>query len=217
MSSSQKHQPQEVCIPVVGIVGGVGAGKSTVVRNVVGARLFVIDADRIGHELLLTEEIRNQLRHVFGERILNESGQIDRKLLADKVFGVSDDKTENRRRLNDIMHPAIRSAILNSINRAPQDVDAIILDAAVLLEANWADQCDFVIFVDTPIEMRRKRVAVNRGWTPEELQRREESQWSVDQKRQASQFIVDNSGAPESAAEQLRQIIQSLRRTNMKP
>jgi len=213
LSSSEKDIDQKLRIPVVGIVGGVGAGKSTVVRNVTDLQLFVVDADRIGHDLLQTNLIRNRLREAFGDEIFNEAGQVERKQLAEKVFGDSDEQTQNRHRLNEIFHPAIRTEIQHLISQARQDADAIILDAALLLEAGWADECDAVVFIDTPLKKRQQRVADNRGWSAEELQRREASQWSLLNKRKAAEFIVDNSGSPETASQQMTQIIEQVSRT----
>ena len=216
LSSSETVPVQHRRIPVVGIVGGVGAGKSTVVRNVADLQLFVIDADRIGHDLLQTNLIRNRLRDAFGEEIFDDAGLVERKRLAEKVFGDSDEQTQNRNRLNAIFHPAIRTEIQYLIRQAPQDAVAIILDAALLLEAGWADECDAVVFIDTPLEKRQQRVVENRGWSAEELRRREASQWSLLKKREAAEFIVDNSGSPEEAAQQMTQIIQKIRhRTRM--
>ena len=212
MSSSETVTAQQLRTLVVGIGGGVGAGKSTVVRNVADLQLFVIDADRIGHDLLQSNLIRNRLRDAFGDGIFNEAGQVERKRLAEKVFGDSNEQTRNRHQLNEILHPAIRIEIQHSISQAPQDADAIILDAALLLEAGWADECDAVVFIDTPLEKRQQRVAENRGWSVEELQRREASQWSLLKKRQAAEFIVDNSGSPETAAQQMTQIIKQVSR-----
>jgi len=197
-------------IPVVGIVGGVGAGKSSVVQNISDPRLWVIDADRIGHELLLSSDIREKLSNAFGEGILDTAGLVLRPRLAEKVFGDSDEQTNNRNRLNEILHPAIRSEMLRLIKQAPQDADAIILDAALLLEAGWADECDAVIFIDTPVELRQQRAAANRGWSKEEIQRREASQWSLLKKRQNAQFVVDNSGSAEAAAEQMKLVLKKI-------
>ncbi len=169
--------------------------------------MCVIDADRIGHELLLTNDILKKLSDIFGEDILENEGLVLRQRLAEKVFGDSDEQTSNRNRLNELLHPAIRSEILRLIKQAPQDADAIILDAALLLEAGWADECDAVIFVDTPVELRQQRAAASRGWTPTEFQRREASQWSLLKKRQNAQFVVDNSGSAEVAAEQMKLVL----------
>ena len=201
---------QQANIPVVGIVGGVGAGKSSVVRTVPDLQLCVIDADHIGHELLFRNDIRSKLGDAFGEEIFDEAGQVLRARLAEKVFGDSDEQTNNRKRLNEILHPAIRTEIQRSIKQAPQDVDAIILDAALLLETGLADECDAVIFIDTPVELRQQRASANRGWSMEEFQRREASQWSLLKKRQHAQFVVDNSGSQKAAAEQMTLVLKKI-------
>jgi dephospho-CoA kinase len=201
---------QQANIPVVGIVGGVAAGKSSVVQSVSDLQLFVIDADGIGHELLSRNEICSQLRDAFGKEICDEAGLVLRKRLAERVFGDSDEQTSNRNRLNEILHPAIRIEIHRCLNQAPQDVDAIILDAALLLEAGWADECDAVIFIDTPIELRQQRAATNRGWSVEEFERREASQWSLLKKREFAEFVVDNSGSLKAAAEQMTRFLKKI-------
>ncbi len=210
MPSVFSEQSQHANIPVVGIVGGVCAGKSSVLRTVSDLQLFVIDADHIGHALLEKNDIRSQLRDTFGKEIFDEAGLVLRTRLAEIVFGDTDEQTNNRNRLNEILHPAIRTEIHRSIKQAPQDVDAFILDAALLLEVGWADECDAVIFVDTPIEMRQQRAAANRGWSVEEFRRREASQWSPVKKRQFAEFVVDNSGLPKAAAEQMTLVLEKI-------
>ena len=210
LSSESTTRSSLARIPLVGIVGGVGAGKSSVVRNVKSLRLHFIDADRIGHEQLAVAEIKEQIVKVFGTQVLDSSGSIIRPNLAAKVFGDSPENQQRRQQLNSIVHPAIRSEIRRQINAAPQDVDAIILDAALLLEAGWADECDAVIFIDTSLEQRQKRVAETRGWSVEELQRREASQLSLEEKRRRSNFCVDNSGKISVAAHQMEQALMKI-------
>ena len=207
LSSESTSRSSLARVPLVGIVGGVGAGKSSVVRNVKSLRLHLIDADRIGHEQLAVQEIKDQIVKEFGTQVLDTSGSISRPNLAAQVFGDSPEKQQNRQQLNAIVHPAIRAEILRQINAAPQDVDAIILDAALLLEAGWAEECDAVIFIDTSLEQRQKRVADTRGWSAEELERREASQLSLEEKRRRSDFCVDNSGEISAAAHQMEQAL----------
>ena len=192
MISVSKHFAN---IPVVGIVGGVSAGKSSVVRNILDLQLCVCDADLMGHELLLTNDIRKKLKSRFGDDIFDHAGFVLRHRWGEKVFGDSPEQTNNR------------NEILLSIKQAPQDADAIILDAALLLEAGWADECDAVIFIDTPLELRQQRAAADRGWSAEDLQRREASQWSLLKKRQHAQFAVDNSRSVAVAAEQMKFVL----------
>ncbi len=210
MSSSHSPGCESAGIPVIGIVGGVGAGKSSVVGRVTGFRLFVIDADRVGHQQLTDPQIRDQIVNVFGNQVLNASGQISRPDLAAEVFGDSSDQKQKRQLLNEIVHPAIQKEIRRLMKSAPQDADAMVLDAALLLEAGWAEECDAVIFIDTPVEDRQKRVAETRGWSADEHTRREASQWSLEKKRKLSQFVVDNSGTPEEAAHQMEQVLKRI-------
>jgi dephospho-CoA kinase len=210
LSSESTSECSVARVPLVGIVGGVGAGKSSVVRNVKSLRLHFIDADRIGHDQLTVKKIKDQIVKTFGTQVLDSSGDISRPDLAAQVFGDSSEKQDKRKQLNTIVHPAIRSEIRRQINSAPQDADAIILDAALLLEAGWADECNAVIFIDTSLEQRRKRVAETRGWSAEELQRREASQLSLEEKRRRSDFCVDNSGDISVAAHQMEQALMKI-------
>jgi len=94
--------------------------------------------------------------------------------------------------------------------RDTNDIEAVVLDAAVLLEAGWDDMCDAIVFVETPHEQRLERVAENRGWTQEMLAAREASQYSLDVKRNASHFVVQNSGTVPEAGRCLNQIIEQI-------
>lgn len=207
LSSESKSQSLLARVPLIGIVGGVGAGKSSVVRNVKSLRLHFIDADRIGHEQLAVKEIKDLIVKTFGKQVLDSSGDVSRPNLAAEVFGDSHDKQHRRQQLNQIVHPAIRSEVRRQIDSAPQDVDAIILDAALLLESGWENECNAVIFIDTSLEQRQKRVAEARGWSAEEHKRREASQLSVEEKRQKSDFCVDNSGDISVAATEMEQVL----------
>lgn len=193
---------------MIGIVGGVGAGKSSVVKHITSLRLHLIDADRIGHAQLEKNAIRGVLVEAFGPSVLDGQGRVDRRALGKLVFGDSPDHAQRLTRLNQIVHPAIRSEIHHQIQTAPQDADAIVLDAALLLESGWAAECDAIVMIDTPLELRRLRVAETRGWSIDEHSRREAAQWPLEKKREAAQYVVDNSGTPESAAKQIEAILQ---------
>ncbi len=197
-------------VPVIGILGGIGSGKSSVVRRVTDFRLAVIDADRIGHRLLEDPSMQNQIRDEFGSAVFDANGQVIRERLADIVFGSSDDQVAARRRLNAIMHPAIRQQMEQQIHQTAPTCDAVVLDAALLLEAGWADVCDRLIWIDTPVEQRRERVLRDRGWSAEELERREHTQWPLDRKRSHADFIVDNSGTIDAAARQMTDVLRQI-------
>lgn len=210
LTSNPPTNSNQSKVPVIGILGGIGSGKSSVVRHVDGLKLHIIDADKIGHELLLDSAIQNRIRQAFGEQVFQNPTTIDRSQLAAKVFGESDEHTAARSALNEIMHPAIRRQIHSEIDSVSMDVDAVILDAALLLEGGWDTTCTWLLFVNTPKEIRLQRVRDNRAWSADELDRREASQISVDLKRQRADFEIDNSGSIENAAQQMKRTIESI-------
>ncbi|WP_237228923.1 dephospho-CoA kinase [Rubinisphaera sp. JC750] len=190
---------------VVGLVGGIGSGKSAV-SSWVGNRLQidVIDADKIGHQVLTEPEVIQQLTRRFGEQILGPDGEIQRPELGRLVWGDEPERQQARKDLEAISHPAIRREIQRRIARAKQSGDCgVFLDAAVMLETGWSSVCDRVVFIDTPAEIRQRRVEQTRGWSVEQWQARERSQWSTEDKRERADFVVDNSGSVDQAGQQL--------------
>jgi dephospho-CoA kinase len=202
--------PRSSSIPVVGILGGIGSGKSSVVRHVKDLRLSIIDADQIGHQLLANQSIAEEIRRHFGNEVFDDQGQVSRARLAQLVFGPKAGSEANRRTLESILHPAIHQTIQDRINTTSHEVDVIIVDAALLLEAGWGDSCDRLVFIDTPADLRAERVIRDRGWPQGELQKREQAQWPVDRKRQAADYVIDNSGDIHSAAANLSQVLNSV-------
>lgn len=216
LSSVRPSRSIHSSIPIIGISGGVGSGKSTLIRHVSRLRLLIIDADRIAHELLADETIIRRIRETFGASVFTSDGAVDRRQLAELVFGqtsdgpADSDTVASRRKLEQIMHPAIHHSILERIQNVSAEIEAVILDAALLLEVGWANECDAVIFIDTPLHLRQQRVLENRNWSAEELSRREAAQWPIDQKKAAASFIVDNSVSVEDAAGQMERVLRDI-------
>ena len=192
-------------IPLIGVVGGVGSGKSAVAKWVsTHAPVAVIDADKLGHEALLSVSVKAELKARFGDEIFDSAGNIVRAKLANRVFGVDSNHRVARRDLERIVHPEISRQIAAEVLIASeQRAEAVLLDAAILLEAGWRELCELVVFIETPAEMRLQRVQTHRGWTKAELQRREESQWDLSRKRQESDLVIVNDRQLEYAGKQL--------------
>jgi len=197
-------------VPIIGILGGIGSGKSSVVRQVTEFRLQIIDADRIGHELLGNEDVLRDLRTHFDSSVFDSAGQVIRPKLAEVVFGETAEHHSALQKLNQILHPAIRRETQNQIKQASEDTDAIVIDAALLLEAGWADPCDVMVYIDTPESDRIARVEANRGWSAEEQRKREQAQMPLDKKRAQSDYVVDNSGSIAHAAQQMTEILRQV-------
>ncbi|QDT66283.1 dephospho-CoA kinase [Calycomorphotria hydatis] len=183
---------------VIGIVGGVAAGKSTVARRLAEKHhLPWIDADQIGHQVLTMDVTKNAIRKRFGDDVFDSDGQIDRTSLGRAVFGPSANP-QDRLDLEAITHPHIRQEITRQITdyrNSPNRPRAVLLDAAVMLETGWSHVCDAVLFLEVSDEIRRDRAVNNRGWKPEKWAQREAHQWEIDRKRAAADFIVNNDGS----------------------
>lgn len=195
--------------PVVGIVGGIGSGKSAVARGLADHfSTVVIDADEIGHQVLTFPQTIDQLRLAFGDAVF-DGEQVDRKRLAALVFGDKPQQRDALQTLERIVHPEIDRVIQSRIEAAEDSTELTVLDAAVMLEAGWNRHCDFLVFIDTPFDHRLNRVREQRDWTGEELKRREASQLPLEKKQEAADFIVDNSGSLEHSIQQLLQFVNA--------
>lgn len=192
--------------PVVGLIGGIGSGKSSLATSL-GQRLrcVLLDADREGHRVLELPAVQTALREAFGSVVFSEEGTVSRSALGNLVFGDQPVHLDRRHQLEAIVHPVIRQRLQAELkqHQADEQVDLIVLDAAVMLEAGWSPLCDLIVFLDTPESLRRSRVMQQRGWSAAELARREASQWSLDRKRKAADIVVDNSGSMDVATDAL--------------
>ena len=150
--------------PVVGLVGGIGSGKSVVASMLAEMGGRVIDADAVGHATLKRPQVIATLIERFGRGILDDAGQVDRRRLAGIVF----EDPEALAALNAAMHPLMKeelAARIASLRSDPGFDGPVILDAAVLLETDWHEFCDAIVFVDAPRDQRLARVAASRGWS----------------------------------------------------
>ena len=179
---------------IIGLVGGVASGKSYVAELLENLGALRIDADRLGHEVLLVKEVREHLARIWGPSILTDRGEVDRSQVSKLVFGNSMNAVACRRQLEAIVHPRIRSLALDRMAavRALSEVPlAIVIDAPLLIEAGWESLCDFILFVDSPLEDRVQR-ATARGWTETHFADRENSQIPLDEKRSRATHFLDN-------------------------
>lgn len=205
-----KHGP----IPVIGVVGGIGSGKSVVASYLESLGGFVIDADAVGHALLTQRPVRDEVVARFGPGVVTKVGTgsppLDRQLLAAIVF----DNAKARRDLESILHPRMRRTFERAIARTVRRgrSKAVVLDAAVLYEARWDVLCDRVVFVDAPRDLRLARVVASRGWTDEVLRAREQAQLPYEEKKARADVVVVNDGDLASLEAEVARVWESIRR-----
>ena len=180
-------------LPVLGLIGTIGAGKSTATAAFAERGGRSVDCDRLGHEALELPEVIEQLLTRWGTRILHADGTANRKAIGGIVFA---DPTE-RTFLESVVFPAIGILARREMATAAEDpaVRFIVLDAATLLEANWGDFCDRIVYVDAAVALRRERVKTRIGWTEVELARREGAQLPAEVKKARADAVIRNDGS----------------------
>lgn len=196
---------------IIGIVGGVASGKSMVAESFRKLGAAVLDADRLGHEVLEEPLVQESLRERWKADVLNAEGRLDRKAIARIVFEQSARGAEQRAFLERVTHPRIGVKVQEALARWQRqaDVKVVVLDAPVLLEAGWDRYCDRIVFVDSPLQARQQR-ARTRGWTEVDFAAREAAQKTLDEKRNCADWVIDNSQSPQHTFEQVQQFWRSL-------
>lgn len=187
--------------PVIGIVGGIGSGKSLVAKVLRELGAAVIDSDRLAHAELNHPEVQAELRKWWGDAVFDHSGLVDRRAVGRVVFR---DPAELQR-LERLLYPrieAVRQRMMASLE-SDAAVRAFVLDAPKLYEAGLDRSCDAVVFVDADREVRLARLCESRGWSSDELQRRENLQDPLDSKRARADYVVSNNSSPDDLRRQV--------------
>jgi dephospho-CoA kinase len=203
-------------LPVIGVTGGIGAGKSAVAQMLGTLGTLVIDSDTLAHEELRSADVIEAIKAQWGSAVFRANGQVDRAALGSKVFG---DPAELKK-LENLLYPRInrhrRKIIAEHAGRP--GLRAVVLDAPKLYEAGVDKECDAVLFVDADEEVRIRRVAKSRGWGPAELARREKMQIPLDKKRAMADYVVvNNHTGLDSLTPELKRILDSVVGSKPKP
>lgn len=192
---------------IIGLTGGVGAGKSTVLSFLEkewGA--YVIQADAVGHLVMEPEgECYAPVIALFGKEIIKEDKTIDRKRVSDVVFGQPDllDK------LNALVHPAVKRYILHELEEQKRKGRAIsVVEAALLFEDNYQKFCDEVWYVHTDMETRIRRLKESRGYTREKALSIIDSQAPDEFFLEHADYVIENNGDLEETCRQVREGIR---------
>ena len=198
----------------IGLTGGIATGKSLVGRMFAELGAHIIDADKIGHELMVPgKPVYDEVVKRFGSEILNDDKTVNRGKLAEIAF---DQRRPRIYELNSIVHPGVIQAYekwMEEIGaREPQAI--AILEAALLLEAGLRRRFDRIIVVSCKpqqrIERWEKRLNVDADAARKEVTRRMMAQAPDEAKIQAADYVIDNSDSVEDTQKQVQQVYESL-------
>jgi len=177
-------------VRVIGLTGGIASGKSLVSQRLAELGALVLDADKLGHESYRagTETFR-EIVAAFGEDVVGADGEVDRRALAAKVFG----DPEQRQRLESIVWPAIRRLAGERIEALRAGgTPVVVLEAAVLIEADWIPLVDEVWLVIASPDVVRERLAARNGLSPEQVEARLRAQLTNEKRRPYAGLVIEN-------------------------
>ena len=190
----------------IGITGSIACGKSTVSDYLKEKGYTIIDADKLGHVALTSEDVKRRLSETFGANIL-VNNEISREVLGKLVFG----NDNNLKKLNNIIHPKIKELILK-LQEQHKDEDMVFLDIALLYEANFVDLVEKVAVVYVDKDVQLERLMTRNSLSKEEALKRIESQMSPQEKASLGDFVINNSYRKEDTFQQIDEILEKLKR-----
>ncbi len=195
----------------VGLTGGIGCGKSHILREFHKLGVYTIDADEIAHEVILPDQSAyEQILETFGPEILASDRTIDRKKLGEKVF--SDEKA--REKLNRIVHPLVLEEVARRVAKFEEREDPtspiIMVDAALMVETGSYRKYDSVVVVYCPPQVQLQRVIARDRLSEEEALQRIESQMPLLEKIKFADYIIESSGKLSETKEQVKPIFTEL-------
>ncbi len=193
----------------IGLTGGIGSGKSTVSQILADLGAFVIDADTVGHEIYLPGKAAwQQVSTAFGQDILAEDQTIDRKKLGAIVFSSAD----ALKQLNTIVHPIMFTEIEQRIQAKRDEgfTPPIVVEAAILIEANWLPLADEVWVVVADKSAVIERVAEQRGMAANDTEARIANQLSNQERLKHATVVIHNDGSLEDLQQHIQQVWSQL-------
>jgi dephospho-CoA kinase len=171
---------------IIGLTGGIGSGKTTIANYFLEANVPIYIADDEARKLMQSEEITDAIRKTFGDSIF-DSAILNREKLSKIVFG----NPEKLKLLNAIIHPAVKKHFQDWVSNHKND-PLVVYETAILFESGSYKNCDWIVTVTAPLELRIQRVIGRDKTTREQVLNRIKSQWSDEQRIAKSDFVIEN-------------------------
>ena len=191
---------------VLGITGGVGSGKSEILKFLQEEYQAVIcQLDEVARHLQQSgQECWRQIVETFGREMIGTDGELDRKKLGAIVFA----DPGKLQKLNEIVHPGVKRWVQQDIRKKEQEgVTLYVIEAALLPTAGYEEICDEMWYIYTEEAVRRRRLTASRGYSEEKITQMIQSQPSEEDFRKACTAVIDNSGSFENTKEQIGELL----------
>ena len=189
---------------LIGLTGGIASGKTTVRKMFERMGAYTLDADELSHKALHQEDVYQKLLKHFGNVILNESGEIDRKKLGQIVIN----NRQELRFLESVVHPKVaemREAFIENVRKKDRDA-VIVYDVPLLYEKKMENMFDVVIVVYIDRETQIKRIMERDEISEEEAEKRLKLQMDIEEKKKRAQIVIDNRGTKDDTFKQVKNI-----------
>ncbi len=193
---------------VIGITGGVGAGKSAILDYIeANYNARVLKADEIAHDLMEPgTDCYQALREQLPKEAFGPEGRLDRKTFAALLF--SGDNL--REKINSIVHPAVKVYIIDTISKEREigTLDYLVIEAALLIEDHYEEICDELWYIYASKENRRQRLMESRGYSEEKIRQIFASQLDEEEYRRHCRVVIDNNKTIEDAFQKIAQALK---------
>ena len=177
---------------IVGLTGGIGSGKTTVAKQFQALGIPVYIADDEAKKLMNRSKIiKRKLKALFGDEAYKDN-TLNRPFLADKIFN----NAENLKKMNAVVHPKVASHFKNWLKK--QIAPYVLKESAILFENGAYKDCDLIITVTAPLELKKKRLLKRDNTTLEKIQAIINNQWSDESKISKSHFVITNKDLEET-------------------
>lgn len=191
---------------ILGLTGGIACGKSTISAYLKEFGLPVIDADECSRAVVEKGSIGlEKLTEIFGSKILENDGTLNRKTLGQIVFSDS----EQLSLLNSVMEPLIREEISRRLNQE-NNADLVVLDAPLLIEQHYDKICDFIMTIDVSKKIQLERLIERDNLSEDEAKSRIESQLSSRERNGFADVVIDSSGTVEQTRKQVIKWLETI-------
>ena len=195
---------------IIGITGGVGAGKSQILKYIKEhCNCKIVFADDVGNLVKEPGMIcYHPLIELLGDIILNPDGTINKNWMAEHIFSNPDLLVT----VNGIIHPAVKEYIVNDIEdeRKQGKIKIYFIEAALLIEDGYDKICDELWYIFAREEIRKQRLILSRGYSEEKIEQIIKMQRSEEEFRRFCKVVIDNSGAIEKSYEQIKAKLEEL-------